>query len=471
MGQTAGGLFFNYREDATPVVLRLHDARSLGLLQGEDLLGVVSLSADEPEAARVRRGLHARISVASGTTLAVVFRVGPKGVEAGGRVVGEIRLPLAHIAKRCGGSLYHTWLPICAPWSSGPTTPLLPPANDRAVQLQQAAPDAAGNEQFDRAFRNASRDPHWPVVCVSLCRADSPQAVAEHYSSYADPALKLFHFVSLWQSQQQHARLVQALYRHCRSLQQPTRAELDKTHQPVLVPQHRDPLAESWAPTARTRQEVGPGEDTMGQTFNATIPHEALPRSFSNHADTGMSLCEEAARLQDDIEKTTVEANSRINLASETIRTLKERVAAREAEHGRLRRDILRLHHEAADAERENELAERELERLRARGTPSAEAQREAEVSRLNLESDTLKQQNKALVVILEDIYAAHPGGQAPESRTAAQATLCAASPGVDTLMPEDPLPVPEQAETWTNLLPRPSVLYASSDLEERHFD
>lgn len=349
-------------------------------------------------------------------------------------------MPLEHIARRCGGSLYHTWLPLDVAQQPSRGTPLGSPGTD-----------SNSYELFDKALRNAARDPRLPLVCISLCQADMPRAESERYDLKADPTERSLRFCSLLQSHAQHSRLLQALYRQCRAGRQ---AASEAERQPQMLPQLRDALVDSWASVAR--------HDAGGLEFAG--PPEALHSAGARRAgetpvasgqlDVGTGqLEEEASRLRQQIEGTTREANSRINQASEAIRTLKEWLAAKQAEHERLRRESLRARRDGDALENENEQLRLQLER-RAREHGSPDEKRE-ELRRLRRDAEVLGEQKEALVLILEDLYGAV---------------------GQEAAAPQEPEPpraeeapaAEEPQETWTNMLPRPSELFASGVLDER---
>merc|ERR1719265_260926 len=69
-----------------------------------------------PTAKPLRLGDPAAAVVSADTTIVLEFRAVPAGGTLEGRTVGEVRLPLEHVAKRCGHCLYYTWFPLNAPW-------------------------------------------------------------------------------------------------------------------------------------------------------------------------------------------------------------------------------------------------------------------------------------------------------------------------------------------------------------------
>lgn len=435
MGNAAGGAsWFAFTEETTLVLLRLHDARQIDLSSGEAICGIVSLGADEPEAALVRPDCPAQFAVDAGSSVSISFRAVRAGCSVHhGRLLGDVSLPLEHIAKKCGGSLYHMWLPVQPDHGNG----------------AQSSGEAA-YEHFAKALRNAAKDPRLPMVSLSLCRADVPGADLEFYESSATSADKAAHFYSLLQSHAQHARLVQALYRQNR-LQQQGRGNACS----------QDPLADSFAvhpgfkfgPQRRSRNDSG------------------LEFDLGGIAEDGRFEPEDPDRLRKEMDDMTSEANARINQASDAIRTLKERLSAKQAENNHLKQETSQFRREATEQEIENERLSLMLERReRDKGD---NADREAESKRLKREVEVLKEQKEALLLILNDLYGA-VGSPPPKAATEATAVpSAAASTGT-------PLPYsgsgsyssPEKShsseqEGWTNMLPRPSEIFASGVLDD----
>lgn len=429
MGNTApgsGSWFFT--EETTLVLLRLLDARCIGLTVGEELAGIISLGSDVLNVAIVRRGEPVTVPVGATNTLSLEFQAVAVGAEVGsGRFLGRVSLPLECIARRCGGSLYHMWFP-------------LDPVHQPAQQPHVVGPHGTGQlfDQFDRLLRNAARDPRLPLVCLSLCQVDSPEAARERYELNAEPVEKAARFDSLLQSHGQHSRLLQALYRQCRAGRSAGHPgpEVDSSATQV-APQLRDALIDSWACVERRSAD-------------------AAMSGLNNSPGAGQF--EEAARLRHDIETTTKEANMRINQASDAIRTLKERLSSKQSEHERMRRETARLRRDAEALENENEQFRLQLERRAREG--GTKEDRDEELRRLMREAEVLKEQKDALVLILEDLYGA-VGTSSRPVREEAKASGGSA---------EDAGQVPgtvEPLETWTNMLPRPSELFASGVLED----
>ncbi|CAK0812406.1 unnamed protein product, partial [Prorocentrum cordatum] len=157
---------------------RLHDYRSMGLPPDEELVGSICLGSRLEEVARARRGVPAQLSVSAGVNLCLEFQA-----SGSGQHLGDVRLPLEHIARRCGGSLYHMWLPlnnthIGPAWSS---TSSSRPGSALPEGTGLADSEGYTLEHFDRALRSAARDARLPMVCLSLCRADLPEAETERY--------------------------------------------------------------------------------------------------------------------------------------------------------------------------------------------------------------------------------------------------------------------------------------------------
>lgn len=462
MGNTApgsGSWFFT--EETSLALLRLLDARSLGLTLGEELAGIISLGSDVPNVAIVRRGEPVTVPFGATTNLSLEFQAVAVGADArSGRFLGGISLPLECVARRCGGSLYHMWFPLDL-------------AHQPAQQPHVVSPHGTGQlfDQFDRSLRNAARDPRSPLVCLSLCQIDSPEAARERYELNAEPAEKAARFDSLLQSHGQHSRLLQALYRQCRSGRSAGHPGPEVDSSPAQVaPQLRDALMDSWACVERRgilqhdslRDLPGPPEVRHPDGFSrrpgdiARRSADAAMSGLNNSAGAGQF--DEAARLRHDIETTTKEANMRINQASDAIRTLKERLSSKQSEHEKMRRETARLRRDAEALENENEQFRLQLERRAREG--GMKEDRNEELRRLMREAEVLKEQKDALVLILEDLYGA-VGTSSRPVREEAKASGGSA---------EDAGQVPgtvEPLETWTNMLPRPSELFATGVLED----
>lgn len=454
MGNAGIGTGWLYSSDhEMPVVLRLNDVRNVRLKGGEDIAGVINLRTivgnEMPNVAAVRRDSPAIFSIELDSLLTLEMRIkragddGPSAV-----VVGGVCLPLDHLAKRCGQSVYHTWFPLQQP----PPKPL----HSETETL----------DQLDRAMRSVARDPRVPMVCISLYPASASDAAGgtagDHRYELSVPAGdKALRFSGLEQSHMQHVRLLQSLYRQSRQDRKETAGHSGPgvLHGALL---NEESLAQERMPPALNRMESLMPERLMPQirsmessdTFDLPGPAEVLhPGGFpSGNSGSNIGGAQETiSRLQREIETTTAEANLRINQASDAIRTLKERLGARQAEHEHLRQENVRLQHDADALGLENERLAIQLER-KARdraANPRSREERELELKRLKRETEMLKEQKEALMTILEDLYGAkansgHPG-QGPSSNK---------DDGGDD-------------EGWTNMLPRPSELFEGGVLED----
>lgn len=465
------------------VVLRLNDVRSIVLAPGEDVHGVVSLAAATPshqqhQIASLTRHEPARFQAGADSILVLEIRAVANGAVDAARVLGEVRLPLEHVAKRCGRGLYWMWFPLSAPWHQRqePGTPQ--DASPPASQERSSQEDIDSLEHFDRALRNAARDPRWPMVCLSLCPTDSPEAEQAVFEADYAPEQKALHFNALLHSHAQHARLLQALYRICRSAKQ--QQQLERTGR-------GDRLLDSWA-SPEACAAAG-----LGVTGNGS-------------REDGGYLSQDIGRLQGEIASTTTEANLRINQASDAIRTLRERLASRQAEHDRMRRDTQRAYHDAELLEVENERLELTLQRGVAVAGAGAGAAAggggseppEEEAKRIRRDITILKEQKEALMLILEDLYGAVGKGGVPAELAAGGAGATQQSGGQVTALAigsggltaensqhvalgngsgeglasgQGLLPLPSSGyapaapaqQAWTNLLPRPSELLFDS--------
>lgn len=273
------------------------------------------------------------------------------------------------------------------------------------------------------------------MVCLSLCQADQPEGTAELYEFGADPAQKAFRFHSLLQSHAQHARLLQALYRQCRSAKDKQRQEQIGTDSHRNIERHGSFNLDATCQGASVAEAAAAAVEAGGGGAGAEGTSPGGP-------------WEDVTQLSKEIESTTIEANARINQASDAIRTLKERLNAKQAEHERMRQETVRFRSDAEAMELENEQLQLQLER-RAHEQSGMADNRADEVKRLRKEVEVLAEQKDALMLIIEDLYGATSGKDAAESP------------------PEPPreAPAPPQQE-WTNMLPRPSELFASGVLD-----
>jgi len=272
-------------------------------------------------------------------------------------------------------------------------------------------------------------------VCLSLCQASSAHAERDRYELHSDPPEKALRFDSLLQSHAQHSRLLQALYRQCRAV---TRTQ----DVPVGVTDLNDSW--SWASSERARRS----RDSRD-----------LP-SVSRVDSSDQGLIERVTELKSDIDTTTREANARINQASDAIRTLRERLGAKQAEHEQIRRETARQRQDAEALETQNEQFRLQLERRAREGGGEDRAE---ELRRLRREAEVLKEQKDALVLILEDLY-----GAVGTAGVAEEAAQNQEPPPLDADGEVTPNTVEPLGETWTNMLPRPSELFGPSVLEER---
>eukprot|EP00811_Abedinium_folium_P030302 NODE_4846_length_1839_cov_9.249416.p1 GENE.NODE_4846_length_1839_cov_9.249416~~NODE_4846_length_1839_cov_9.249416.p1 ORF type:complete len:423 (-),score=130.01 NODE_4846_length_1839_cov_9.249416:358-1626(-) len=400
-------LSFGAPGERTRVLLRLNDVRNVLLAPDEEFYGVIGADDSLPDVALVRQESPAEFTVSGDTVLTLEFRV----AVAGGNPpvvhsVGEVRLPLAHLSKRCGRSLYHLWFPL------------------GGVGSTRHVPSENSLEHFDKALKIAARDPRAPIVCLSLCLADTPEAEAECYEFRTAPCEKALRFEGLMQSHMQHRRLLEALYRQTR------------------------PLREGGVPTLRNLEDTLPGTSRGGasECYSENVGSNVLlspSPPWNRSSRTADRSSEELLRLRREMEFTVSEANARINQAGDAILKLTERLSARRAEHDRIRRETGQMHADADALELENARRQQEMCSLeeRARAGAMLEHERVLEKQKLSREAETLREQKEALVLILEDLY-----GAVKDGGPARQNGLSAARASDDD-------------EAWTNLLPPPSDL------------
>ncbi|CAJ1395715.1 unnamed protein product [Effrenium voratum] len=412
MGAAAsGGWFFS---ETVQVVLVLNDARNVSLLPGEELSALIHLDPNDSGSYVLTRECPANLSVSSTKILAVEFRGIVQGLQDTARCLGEITLPLHHIARQCAGNLVQVWLPL---------------------QPSLLAQEEEHIEHFDKALLKAARDPRKPMVCISLYAGSIPQA-SKDYLFKAPASEKAKRFLGLQQSHSQHARMLQALYREVRS----------QAHQSALDSSNRskDGLADSWS-----RREA----------FDLPSPEM---RNLSEKEASPRVLQETMASLREEIKETTAAANERINKAGENIATLKEMINDKQVELIQRKKEVQRLWHDAESVKLENEKLEVQLARASMRSPTAAEG---AEVDGLRKEAQNLATQKEALLLILRDFYGAM--GQEPP----ALSTMVSKHQSRTKKEPEkaaEPSGYAQQEQAWTNMLPRPSELLLSGMLEER---
>eukprot|EP00929_Paragymnodinium_shiwhaense_P056410 TRINITY_DN28222_c0_g1_i1.p1 TRINITY_DN28222_c0_g1~~TRINITY_DN28222_c0_g1_i1.p1 ORF type:complete len:489 (+),score=132.81 TRINITY_DN28222_c0_g1_i1:210-1676(+) len=485
MGNTAGlavpgGWFFS-SDRQTQVLLRLNDVRNVPLSPGEQLHGLVSCGRGSMEVEILTKSEPARLFVGMDSVLALEFRAVsfPAVSEAqravssssaptvAGRLLGEVFLPLQHVAHRCGSALYKMWLPLTAP--QGPQQELSPGGSPSSQSSAGIALD-----DFDKLLRTAARDPRWPMVCLSLCHAEAVEARQPTYELTMPPGAQVAYFGPLLHSHAQHARLLQALYRLWRLRQQAQAA-------------------------GKAPKIPGAGGISLESSF-AGLAHP--PGGLGNDVADGLTSEESIARLQGEISATTSEANARINQAGDAIRTLEERLQQRQAQLQQMRLETQRLRHEGDALELENDRLERQhggsSSDHRGAGYGSNESP-DMELKRLKQDAAMLREQTEALRLIVADLKAIPSGsasdgpvveaskasaGKASTSTMAAQAQVCKDNEDVSLtkLLPppsgllEDidfshkgplpasqntlPLEKKEESQDFVNLLPRPSELF-----------
>lgn len=424
-------------EEQTLVLINIHDARNIRPQPGEEVIVTVLTAYSPPAQTRIGQPASVLVSADSVIVLEVGTASPPAAAAGKLRSVGELRLPLELLVRRCGRSVYHTWFPLQAPAGA-------------ASQSGSSSEVITTMEQFDKELRSVARDPRVPMVCLSLCPADAPEAIpmaaGQHYEVNVSPSDKCARFAGLMASHTQHARMLQSLYRQARNAQQGRPdGSLDISNVSNMNMSLR---GNSFDAPAMDRRDSGAFDLPEAQHL-AGYP-QARAGSSGSHGRS-----DEAIRLKKEIESTTEEANKRINQASDAIRTLQQRLSTRETEHERLRQETARFVNDADTLDLENERLALQLERKR-RTAPDV---REQEVERLKREADVLKEQKEALVAILEDLYGAVDKDTSKEEDAGAAiaASSAPASAGYIGAGKE---------EGWTNMLPRPSELFASGVLE-----
>lgn len=417
--------------DEKRVRLKLSDIRGIKLKAEECFYGVVGAGLSSSDIAPVRRGSPIEFDVSGDMVLLIEFRTASPG-GSNTRTVGTVRMPLEHMSKRFGQNLYHMWFPL-----------------DPSISSQKGDSQASQNEmneQFDRALRNAPRDPQWPLVCLSLGLADFPEAVNDAAPQMKQ--VKLLCFEGVLQSHIQHSRLLQTLYRHVRALKpMGPRAQMERysceseTHVPSGPLYTRSTSSSNWVPFQLPRENTfdvcKPFQLQRQNTFDVGNDIFSLSGRDSCQGNQWRSL----VQLRTEIESTTAEAHSRISQANDSVRTLKDRLAVRQKDCNEFQQKILSLTQQTNVLEMENERLACQLQSDRGTATMTMR-EHEEEENKHRQEADMLREQNEALVLILEDLY-----GAVQKNSSTRQSKP-------DALIFEG-----GQTDGWTNMLPSPSDL------------
>ncbi|CAK9081836.1 Pentatricopeptide repeat-containing protein [Durusdinium trenchii] len=268
---TSGGWFF---AEAVDVVLVLNDARNIALLEREELSALVHLNPDDSGRFILTRESPASLSLTSTKIVVIEFQGIIQGQQDSARCLGEVILPVHHIARQCAGSLYQVWLPL------QPASALL--REDDHI------------DHFEKALLKSARDPRRPMVCLSLYAGSIPQA-SRNYLFDASEKEKAARVLGLMQSYSQHARMLQALYREVRSSQ--ASAQLDTSG-----------LADSW-PSRRPE---------MGSPVAEFSPEASRDADKADASPTDVR-----AAVREEIRETQAEADERLRKADKTIQALR----------------------------------------------------------------------------------------------------------------------------------------------------
>lgn len=404
--------------DENQLRLKLNDMRGISLRPDEDFYGEVLFSGAE----YVRQGRSIVFPMTS-DMIVIEFRA-PLLSGGKARTVGIVRLPLRHMWKRCGQSLYCMWFPLI---------PSFPHELGGSTQHSQTK----ANDEFDRGVRNAARDPRWPLVCLSLCLAGPPEATSGHYDCKVMPNMKSLCYDGLVLSHNQHNRLLHTLYRHVRNLGPHAQMENLHTQGEMLTLCAR-----------HLSDEVG-----VHTQRECTFDVGSDIHSLSTTTSMSRAKCQwkDVAHLHAEIESRTLEANLRINKASESIRTLNARLIARQADCERLEQMVTRCTHNADELEIENESMALQLERQAREGITLR--QREEEYGQLHRETRVLQQQKETLVLILEDLCGFARGDASIDG--------CNYDPLAQTDEPN---------KSWKNLLPPPCDVLENVCIEPAPF-
>lgn len=426
------------------LLLRLDGTRNLRPQPGEDAFIVVKTSEME-QPIQVRIDQHsgpASIAVSSDSIIHVegVCASVPQAAAGRLRTVGEVSLSLAHLEQRFGKSVYFTWFPLFPRASAG-------------------AQSVIDLEQFDQGMKKIQREPLHPMVCISLCRADSPESVVlasnGQYDTNASPSEKAQRFPGLLKSHQQHARMLQALYRQYRTLSQG--GNMENTGAFSGDPFRRGDSMSSNAPAApvRAHDPMDAFEPEPQHLRGYAQPPQANARRPTDHVKN-----EEITRLTQEVESTKTEAQKRIAQAQDAIATLTQRNSQREEEHRAMKEETQLANQHAAVLEKENERLAKELENKR-KVLPH---NRDWEMQNLQDDIGRLETQIGSLHSVLEDLVKIRDDAQNPTSREEEEAAGAAIAnfrnekPGGATYVGEQ--------DFGGNLLPPPDQLLDNYDLD-----
>jgi len=399
------------------------------------LSALVHVEPDHQQHQLTRENL-ASLTVRPNTILVVECHAIVQGLQDTARCLGEVTLPLDHIARQCAGILYQVWLP-------------LQPASSCDQEEEYI-------EQFDKALWKSAKDPRKPMVCLSLYPGNMPQA-SKDYLFNASSSEKADRFLGLFQSHTQHVRMLQALYREVRSNQAAQAQQVDQSVR------SKDGLADSWPTDKSRRMEAA---DLLGP---AEVRREGMDASWTGKPEHGQRE-DTISYLREEIKATSADANARISKAAESVATLKEMIQAKQVELIQRKKEVSHLWHDAESMELENQKLEVQL----SRSSFSQQRPDSEEASSLRREEEDFKTQKEALLLILRDCYGAV--GQEPPSLAAIVSKYQSRSKEVE---PDDNKVFgqpsagygcrpPQSQQAWTNMLPRPSELLLSGVLEER---
>lgn len=481
MGQR-GSLPSNPR-DAVQIAVRLHcvwDARlqapeeaCRGRIVAEDAAGpsdpVMVFSQDRP----------AVVSVHAGSTLTLTLFAGREG----GAPLGQLVLPMRHAVQKCGTLMYHTWF-------------LLDTHSILGNAMQHMGDDVTAEQRFDQALRFAPRQMFQSKICLSICGAQSQEAMSSFFEASATPEQRDYRFKALSLSHRQHVQLHAVLQQHTQvvdrdpdlemqlerkrekvrllkeqSLAQQTEIEvLERALQDVMKKQMSDVVI-----ARKERQEGANGFEQPDSKLQDEIQalekeNSLLSQQVEAASSTTASIGgweEEKLRLQKEIVGVTDEANARIDRANESITMLKNQIKTRHVE-------VSAVEEECKALERKERQEQGELERLQCQDGLNAESEAQ-EIKNLKREIEVTIQQKDHLMRIVSDLYGtlgAAPAvenasvieqGQIPDGGTAPSVGggYPAAAPALPTVS-KDPAAPPQAAAQGFNLLPSPDQLMES---------
>mmetsp|Transcript_104737 Transcript_104737/g.312866 ORF Transcript_104737/g.312866 Transcript_104737/m.312866 type:complete len:464 (+) Transcript_104737:185-1576(+) len=360
------------------VLVWLHDVRGFELGSEEKFSCDVSLEETQ-NVAEVTQSKPALLTLDSSSSLDLGFRTfySVEGCAEDGRTIGGICLPLEFVARTCGYGLLRTWFPL-GNWHQSVAA--------GTEGSQSSSGSAYTFRQFDRALRKK-----WPIACLSLLQVDSSLFDRMHSLVDSGPSEEYFSFSSVWQSHEQHASLLRALYRHTRSFrpQQPESPRYGSEQ--AGLPEPSRPAA----PADRAESDLSSSLQTSVQDANGSV-EEAASSSMSSHEN-------QLSRLQQEITLAKRRAQLRCGHVDNSIHRLEGKLEVEKSEYWQLRAEIAEFRLEAGALQDENADLILQIEE----GLAAKAKAREEELLTLRQQVEQLTEQKTRLVSMMERHFAA----------------------------------------------------------------